>query len=111
MSSKDSSSGKAKASEGTSQAQEQESSPSQTPVGSSTPTAAETRHPLHRSESITEESEDVLGSSVRSTDTVRRRPEPSATGYGMLRYPHEPPVLSQSGNKRCKKGGRLTQDY
>lgn len=89
MSPKDSSGGKTKASEGTSQAQEQESGPSQTPVGSSTPTAAEAQHPLHRSGSITKDSEDVLGSSVRSTDTVRRRPEASATGYGMLCYPHE----------------------
>ncbi|KFZ10562.1 hypothetical protein V502_08047 [Pseudogymnoascus sp. VKM F-4520 (FW-2644)] len=84
MSSKDSSGVKTKASEGTSQAQEQESGPSQTPVGSSTPTAADSRHPLHRSESATKDSEDVLGSSVRSTDTVRRRPEASATGYGSI---------------------------
>lgn len=88
MSPKDSNTGKAKAPEGTSQAQGQESSPSQTPVGSRTPTAAEARHPLHRSESATKESEDVLGSSVRSTETVRRRPEASATGYGMLLYSH-----------------------
>ncbi|KFY52463.1 hypothetical protein V496_08440 [Pseudogymnoascus sp. VKM F-4515 (FW-2607)] len=84
MSPKDSNTGKAKAPEGTSQAQGQESSPSQTPVGSRHPTTAEARHPLHRSESATKESEDVLGSSVRSTETVRRRPEASATGYGSI---------------------------
>ncbi|KFY10613.1 hypothetical protein V491_07574 [Pseudogymnoascus sp. VKM F-3775] len=87
MSSKDSGSGKSKASEGSSQAQEQDAGPSQSPAGSSTPTAAESRHPLHRSQSITKESEDVLGSSVRSTDTVRRRPEATPTGYGSIPSP------------------------
>ncbi|OBT79178.1 hypothetical protein VF21_01804 [Pseudogymnoascus sp. 05NY08] len=88
MSSKDSTSGKAKALEGTPQAQEQESGPSQTPVGSSTPTSGEARHPLHRSQSATKEPEDLLGSSVRSTDTVRRRPE--ASGYGSISGPSNP---------------------
>lgn len=94
MSSKDSNSGKHKASEGTSQAQEQESGPSQASVGSRTPTAAESGNSLHRSGSITKESEDVLGSSVRSTDTVRRRPEASTTGYGMLLTPMKPSALT-----------------
>lgn len=84
MSSKNSGSGKSKASEGSSQAQEQDAGPSQSSAGLSTPTSAESRHPLHRSQSITKESEDMLGSSVRSTDTVRRRPEATPTGYGML---------------------------
>lgn len=110
MSSKESTSRKAKASEGASQAQEQESGPSQTPVGSGTPTGGEARHPLHRSQSITE-SEDLLSSSVKSTDTVRRRPEAGTSGYGMLCYPGEALGFPQSGSKRCKKGGRLTQDY
>ncbi|OBT91007.1 hypothetical protein VE02_00201 [Pseudogymnoascus sp. 03VT05] len=88
MSSKDSTGGKAKASEGAPQAQEQEPGPSQTPVGSSTATGGETRHPLHRSQSATKESEDLLGSSVRSTDTVRRRPE--ASGYGSISGPSNP---------------------
>ncbi|KFY33613.1 hypothetical protein V494_07467 [Pseudogymnoascus sp. VKM F-4513 (FW-928)] len=88
MSSRDSSSGKNEATEGASQAQEQEAGPSQTPVIPGTPTGTEARHPLHRSQSITKESEDLLGSSVRSTDTVRRRPEASTTGYGMLCCPH-----------------------
>ncbi|OBU01345.1 hypothetical protein VE01_00487 [Pseudogymnoascus verrucosus] len=90
MSSKDSSTGKAKASEGASQAQEQESGPSQTPVGSSTLTGTEAGHPLHRSQSITKESEDLLSSSVKSTDTVRRRPEAGTSGYGSISGPSNP---------------------
>ncbi|KFX95091.1 hypothetical protein V490_04031 [Pseudogymnoascus sp. VKM F-3557] len=112
MAPKDSNRGKSKASEGTSQGQEQEAGPSRTPTGSSTPTAAEARHPLHRSESATKESEDVLGSSVRSTDTVRRRPEASATGYGSISSPQvgpSNPNTSERPNPRTIDSTRSVQ--
>jgi hypothetical protein len=51
---------------------------------SSPASPSDTRHPLSRYESITQESEDSLATSFQSTDTVRRRPEELQSGYGML---------------------------
>ena len=52
----------------------------QSPVNMSTPTSpTDTRHPLSRFETITDQN-DGLSESAQSTDTVRRRPEQMSYG-------------------------------
>jgi Ca2+:H+ antiporter len=54
----------------------------QSPVNMSTPTSpTDSRHPLSRFETITDQNAG-LSESVQSTDTIRRRPEPLMS-YGM----------------------------
>lgn len=62
------------------------------PVEMSTPTSpTDTRHPLARVESISQQN-DGLSESFQSTDTVRRRPEPISYGKQTMR-------LSQIGER------------
>jgi hypothetical protein len=85
MSSQDFGGGKAVASQVPSRDQVQESVFTQARATSISTSAAEDMDLLSRSQPTARESE-VLGSSLGSTDTVRRRPEASVTGYGMIFY-------------------------
>jgi hypothetical protein len=46
----------------------------------------DTRQPQPRYESILQHLDDDIPSSLRSTDTVRKRPEVQTLGYGTLRH-------------------------
>ncbi|EDN96716.1 hypothetical protein SS1G_01642 [Sclerotinia sclerotiorum 1980 UF-70] len=82
--------------------------PTPIPSGMSTPTSpTDTRHPLSRYESISQQN-DGLAESFQSTDTMRRRPE-NTGGYGTMQSTPQTPQPGDHRNSESSMAGERSQ--